>query len=131
MHSALPLDDAIGRTHYIGGAAWRLTYNRQIRRFVLKPVALDIPFGEAVERVASGELLWQLPERFDPLDRDGSVDAVQKHVALLEAFRRSPACVDAKDWQLVERIDARLADCRTWLSRRALAAGESPEGAGE
>ena len=131
MPSTLPLDDAIGRTHYIGGGTWRLAYNREIRRFALKPIALDIPFGEALERIASGELLWQPPQRFDPLDRDLSVDTVQKHVALLGAFRRSPGCIEANDWQLVVRIDARLADCRAWLTRRALAAGESPEGAGE
>ena len=131
MFSSLPLDDEIGRTILIDGATWRVVFDRDLRRFALKPVALDFAFAEVVERVASGAMLWQPAARFEPLDGDSPVDAVQKEVSLLDAFRRSPACVEAHDWQMVARVDARLADCRTWLARRARAAGESPDGAGE
>ena len=131
MFSSLPLDDEIGRTILIDGATWRVAYDRDTRGFALQPVSLGLAFAEVVERIASGAMLWRPAERFEPLDADSPVDAVQKEVSLLDAFRRSPACVEAHDWQLVVRIDARLADCRTWLARRALAAGESPEGAGE
>lgn len=132
MYPALPLDDAAGKDYYIDGALWRLAYRRELRRFALKRVALDVPVAQVVERIASGELLWRLAEPFDPLTWDLPVETVQGHAALLGAIRRSPAFVAARDWQLVKRVDERLAECRAWLSRRALAAGEPPDtGEGE
>jgi hypothetical protein len=121
----LPLDDQIGRTFYIDGAPWRLVYTPAVRAFALRRVAPEIAFERAVELIASGELLWNPPGQFEALRPDSAVDAVRRHVALLDAFRRSPLCADSNDWALLARIDARLADGRSWLARRALTSGDA------
>lgn len=127
MFSALPLDDLIGRTFYIDGASWRYVYNKALARFALRRTADTIDFNQAIELIASGEMLWTPPEQFDPLRPDVSVDAVQKHIALLDAFRRSPSCADARDWTLPSRVDARLSESRAWLTRRAPMSGEKSD----
>lgn len=127
MAFGIPLDDEIGRTFYIDGAPWRLVYNRGIRYFALQRVAPAIDLDRALELIASGELLWNPPEQFDALRSDASVEDVRQHVALLDAFRRSPVCADSTDWALLARIDMRLADARSWLARRALTSGDAGE----
>ena len=128
MLSPIPLDDLIGQTFYIDGAVWQYLYNKSIRRFALRRVDAEIPFERALEQIASGELLWNPPERFERLTGDMRLDVVQQRVALLEAFRRSPACVDSADWAMRARIDAHLTESRNWLTRRALAAGDDATG---
>jgi hypothetical protein len=131
MFSELPLDDRIGKTFFIAGAAWRFAYNKAIGRFALRRIDTELPFERAVELIASGEMLWEPPERSERFGPDVTVDVVQQRVALLGAFRRSPCCVDSKDWMLVSRIDAQLAESRAWLSRRALTSGEPPDQPGD
>jgi|1186.fasta_scaffold1186122_2 hypothetical protein len=126
MLPALPLDDLIGQTFFIEGAPWRYLYDGQARRFALKRLAPSIEFERALELIASGELLWAPPEEFESLRPDVSVEAVQRHIALLDAFRRSPLFADSKDWALPARIDARISESRAWLTRRALRPGEGP-----
>jgi hypothetical protein len=124
MLPKLPLDDEIGRTFYINCAAWRLVYNPEIRGVALRRIATELPFARALELIASGELLWNPFEHFVPLGSGMSLEAVQRHIALLGAFRRSPTCIESTDWRVLARIDERLAETRTWLARRALASGE-------
>jgi hypothetical protein len=124
MLPATPLDDLIGTTYFIEGAPWRYLYNNELRRFALRRIAPSIEFELALELIVSGELLWTPPEQFEPLRGDVTIEVVQKHLALLDAFRRSPAYVDSKDWALPARIDARISESRTWLTRRALTSGE-------
>ncbi|HET7186555.1 MAG TPA: hypothetical protein VFI52_00310 [Gemmatimonadaceae bacterium] len=126
MLPALPLDDLIGRTFFIEGAPWRYLYDRERRRFALKRLAPSIEFERALELIASGELLWTPPERFEALRPEVEIGTVQRHIALLDAFRRSPAFADSKDWALPARIDARISESRAWLTRRALRSGEGP-----
>jgi hypothetical protein len=126
MFPKLPLDDEIGRTFYINGAPWRLSYNPAIRGVALRRLSTEIPFARVLELIASGELLWNPFEHFVPLGPGMSLEAVQRHIALLGAFRRSPTCIDATDWRVLARIDERLAETRTWLARRALTSGEVP-----
>lgn len=126
MLPALPLDDLIGRTFFIEGAPWRYLYDRERRQFALKRLAPSIEFERALELIASGELLWAPPERFEPLRPEVEIGAVQRHIALLDAFRRSPAFADSRDWTLPARIDARISESRAWLTRRALRSGEGP-----
>jgi hypothetical protein len=126
MLPALPLDDLIGRTFFIEGAPWRYLYDRERRQFALKRLAPAIEFERALELIASGELLWTPPERFEPLRAEVEIGTVQRHIALLDAFRRSPAFADSKDWALPARIDARISESRAWLTRRALRSGEGP-----
>ena len=128
MLSPLPLDDLIGQTFYIDGAVWQYLYNKSIRRFALRRVEGDIPFERALEQIAAGELLWNPPERFERIAPNAPLDVVQQRVALLEAFRRSPACVDSTDWAMRARIDATLTESRNWLTRRALTSGEDVPG---
>lgn len=124
MLPAIPLDDLIGQTFYIEGAPWRYLYNKELRRFALKRLAPSIELERALELIASGELLWVPPEQFEPLRGDVTIEAVQRHLVLLDAFRRSPSYVEAKDWALPARIDARISESRAWLTRRALTSGE-------
>jgi hypothetical protein len=126
MLPAIPLDDLIGQTFFIEGAPWRYLYNKELRRFSLKRLAPSIEFERALELIASGVLLWTPPEKFESLRADVTIDEVQKHLALLDAFRRSPSFVDSKDWALPARIDARISESRAWLTRRALRSGEGP-----
>jgi hypothetical protein len=126
MLSATPLDDLIGQTFYIEGAPWRYLYNKELGRFALKRLAPSIEFEHALALIASGELLWTPPEQFESLRADVTIEAVQKHLALLDAFRRSPSYVDSKEWALPARIDARISESRAWLTRRALRSGEGP-----
>jgi hypothetical protein len=128
MLSPLPLDDLIGQSFYIDGAVWRYLYNKSIRRFALRRTDTEIGFEQAVEQIATGELLWNPPERFARLASSAPMDLVQQRVALLEAFRRSPACVDSTDWAMRARVDAQLTESRNWLTRRALTSGDSTAG---
>jgi hypothetical protein len=126
MLPALPLDDLIGQHFFIEGAPWRYVYDAQLRRFALKRLAPSIEFERALELIAAGEMLWAPPEEFESLRPDISIEAVQQHVALLDAFRRSPLFAESKDWALPARIDARISESRAWLTRRALRPGEGP-----
>lgn len=125
MFPELPLDDVIGQTFYVDGALWRVAYNRTARRIALRRIAPEIPFARAVDLIASGELLWNPPDPFEPLEPETSVESVQRQIALLDAFRRSPACTASTDWSLRTRVEARLFECRSWLARRALPSGDS------
>ena len=125
MLSPLPLDDLIGQSFYIDGAVWRYLYNKSIRRFALRRTDTEITFEQAVEQIATGELLWNPPERFTRLSSTAPLEIVQQRVALLEAFRRSPGCVDSTDWAMRARIDAQLTESRNWLTRRALTSGDA------
>lgn len=126
MLPALPLDDLIGQHFFIEGAPWRYVYDRQQRRFALRRLAPSIEFERALELIASGDLLWSPPEEFESLRPDAPIEAVQQHIALLDAFRRSPLFADSRDWALPARIDARISESRAWLTRRALRSGEGP-----
>jgi hypothetical protein len=128
MLSPLPLDDLIGQSFYIDGAVWRYLYNNSIRRFALRRTDTEITFEQAVEQIAMGELLWNPPERFARLSSTAPLELVQQRVALLEAFRRSPACMDSTDWAMRGRVDAQLTESRNWLTRRALTSGDSAAG---
>lgn len=127
MTLQLPLDDIVGQTFYIDGAPWRVAYNKALRRFALKRLAPEIALERALELIASGELLWNPPEQFEPLEPDAPVETVQRHVSLLDAFRRSPTCAASTDWVLRARIDARLVESRAWLAGRALGSGDAAE----
>lgn len=128
MNTELPLDDLLGKTYYIDGAPWRVIYNREIQRVALRRVAPEIAFDVALERIASGALLWNPPERFEPLGSDDAFEAVQRHLALLDAFRQSPTFLHSNDWELQSRLSERQRECRAWLARRALTSGD---GSGE
>jgi hypothetical protein len=119
-----PLDDEIGRTYYINDAPWRLVYIRSIRGVALRRLPHEIPFEQALELIGAGALHWDPFQQADPFGRRATLESVQRYVALLGAFRRSPTCINATDWTLVARIDERLADSRTWLARRALTSGD-------
>jgi hypothetical protein len=128
MSSRIPLDDALGQTFYMDEAPWRLAYDHQLRRFVYRRIAPSIDFDRALELIESGAILWMPPERFEPLTPDASLASVQRHIALLDAFRRSPTCASSPDWSLRTRIDERLVESRAWLAGRTL--GSGPEVAG-
>ena len=125
MLPALPLDDLIGRTFYIEGAPWIFRYDRVRMRFGLERIAPSMELGQALALIAAGVLLWSPPERFEPLRPDIAIEEVQTHLALLDAYRRSPAFLDARDWTIPARVDARIAESRAWLTRRALSSGET------
>jgi hypothetical protein len=127
MLPALPLDDLIGRTFFIEGAPWRFTYVKAQQRFALQRLAPSIDFDVALDLIANGEMLWTPPEKFEALRHDLLIEEVQQHLALLDAYRRSPSYTDARDWALAARVDTRITESRTWLTRRALAAGEGGE----
>jgi hypothetical protein len=129
MFSDLPLDDQIGKTFYIDGATWRLVYTPTIGRFALKRIAATMSLHRAVELIAAGELLWNPLEYFESLSSDTTTESVQRHVALLEAFLQSPFGRDMTDWSLRARLEARLTVYRTWLTRRALKAGDATDAA--
>jgi hypothetical protein len=129
MFSELPLDDQIGKTFYIDGAPWRLVYTPAIGRFALKRVAPAIAIERAVELITTGDLLWNPLEYFESLTSDTTIESVQGHVALLEAFLRSPFGTDMTDWALRARLEARLTVYRTWLTRRALKSGDAADAA--
>jgi hypothetical protein len=122
----LPLDDLIGRTFYIEGAPWTFRYDRARGRFALERLAPTMELAHALALIAAGALLWSPPERFEPLRPDVAIEEVQTHLALLDAYRRSPSFLDAKDWTLPARVDARIAESRAWLTRRALRSGDGP-----
>ena len=117
------LDDRIGRPFYKDGAAWCLKYDQRIRGFALRRTEPFIPLERAIEMIKTGELLWTPPATMTPPAADATVDSVREQVELLDAFRRSPACMDSLDWGLRVRVDAQLAVARTWLSRRGLKPG--------
>jgi hypothetical protein len=124
MYSETPLDDLIGQTFYIDGSLWRYLYNTSIRRFALRRTVPNFPVDLAVELIASGEVLWTPPEQFDRPRSKDSIASVQQRVALLEAYRQSPACVEASDWMMRARIDSHIVVLRHWLTTRALQSGE-------
>lgn len=124
MHPEIPLDDRIGRTMYAGGSLWRYLYNAKKRRFTMQRTVAAIPLDLAVELIESGEVLWTPPARFARLGSTDSPESVRHRIALLEAFRRSPACVESSDWTMQTRIDTQLVLLRKWLKRHALPSGE-------
>jgi hypothetical protein len=124
MHSEIPLDDRIGRTMYAGGSLWRYLYNTKKRRFTMRRTVAAIPLDLAAELIESGEVLWSPPTRFARLGATDSPESVRHRIALLEAFRRSPACVESSDWTMHTRVDTQLVVLRKWLKRHALPAGE-------
>jgi hypothetical protein len=126
MLPALPLDDLIGRIFFIEGAPWRFTYVKARRRFALQRLAPSIDFDVALDLIASGEMLWTPPEKFEVLRPDLAIEEVQQHLALLDAYRRSPSYTDARERALPARVDARITESRAWLTRRALRSGEGP-----
>jgi hypothetical protein len=123
MFFQLPLDDQIGKTLYINGGLWRLVFEKSVGRFVMRRLDTTIAFEKALEQIASGELLWEPPQASEPLRAETPIEWVQQQVSLILAFRKSPAGNDLNDWALRARLDERLADCRMWLTRRALGAG--------
>ena len=124
MPSETPLDDLIGQTFYIDGSLWRYLYNSSVRRFALRRTVPSFPLELALELIASGEVLWTPPARFDRPGPQDSVESVQQRVALLIAYRQSPACVESPDPMVRARIDAQLIAIRQWTARRALRSGE-------
>jgi hypothetical protein len=123
MFFQLPLDDQIGKTLFINGGLWRLVLEKSIGRFVMRRLDETIRFEDALLQIATGELLWEPPHATEPLRPDTPIEWVQQQVSLILAFRQSPAGNDLTDWALRARLDERLADCRMWLTRRALSAG--------
>ena len=97
--------------------------------------AVTVPVGRVTEDAAellrvTEEALFRGIEAVKPGARVSDIgEAVQQHVALLDAFRRSPLFADSKDWALPARIDARISESRAWLTRRALRSGEGPQSA--
>jgi hypothetical protein len=126
MPSALPLDDLIGQTFYINGALWRYLYDRGSRRFALRRTEVAFPLDRAVELISAGTVLWTPPDRFERSE-GMTMESVQQRIALLEAFRRSPTCLESTDWSMRQRIDEQLAESRSWLTRRALMSGEGKD----
>ncbi len=124
MHSEIPLDDRIGRTTFLGGSLWRYLYDPSKRRFAMRRTVTGVPLDLALELIESGEVLWTPPARFARLGSADSLDSVRYRVALLEAFRRSPGCVESSDWMMRARIDAQLVVLRKWLNSHALPSGE-------
>jgi hypothetical protein len=131
MFFQLPLDDQIGKTLYINGGLWRLVFEKSVGRFVMRRLDETIRFEDALLQIAVGELLWEPPQATEPLRADTPIETVQQQVSLILAFRQSPAGNDLTDWALRARLDERLADCRMWLTRRALGAGGSSPDAKE
>jgi hypothetical protein len=129
MPSELPLDDQIGQTFYIDGALWRFLYNRSLGHFALRRTVADFPLERALTLIASGEILWTPPDRFERTD-GMTMESVQQGIALLEAYRRSPACLESSDWSMRSRIDEQLSESRSWLTRRALMSGDATGEAG-
>jgi hypothetical protein len=128
MHSETPLDDLIGQTFYIDGSLWRYLYNTSLRRFALRRTVPNFPVELAAELIASGEVQWTPPERFDRPRAKDSTESVQQRIALLEAYRQSPACVESSDWTARARIEAQIIVLRQWLTRRSLSAGDEVAG---
>jgi hypothetical protein len=124
MHSDIPLDDRIGRTMYFGGSLWRYLYNTRNRRFAMRRTVTGIPLHLALELIESGEVLWVPPARFARLGATDSLESVRQRMALLEAFRRSPGCVESSDWMMRMRIDTQLVVLRNWLNSHTLPSGE-------
>lgn len=127
MSPTLPLDDAIGRTFYRDGAPWRLMFNPDRRGLELRRVAPFIAFERALALIKSGDLIWIPPTEMQPPGAGATVDSVRERAELLDAFRRSPTCMDSTDWGLRVRVDEQLAEARSWLARRGLKPGSSPE----
>lgn len=123
MSQTTPLDDEIGRAFYYHGAPWRLMYDPTARAFALRQIGPPIAFDRAIALIKSGDLLWNPPTNMEPPATDATVDSGRERVELLEAFRRSPACMDSMDWEVRVRVDEQLAEARTWLARRGLKSG--------
>jgi hypothetical protein len=85
---------------------------------------MNIPLDLALELIESGEVLWNPPARFARLGVTDSLESVRDRIALLEAFRRSPGCVESSDWIMRARIDAQLVVLRKWLNGHALPSGD-------
>ncbi|HEU4640817.1 MAG TPA: hypothetical protein VFS44_00045 [Gemmatimonadaceae bacterium] len=131
MSSRIPLDDAIGQTFYMDDAPWRLAYDHTLRHFVYRRIAPSIDFDRALELIEKGAMCWEPPAHFEPLRPDTSLESVQRHIALLDAFRRSPTCMSSPNWLLRTRIDERLVESRAWLAGRTLGSGPEVAGGGE
>ena len=122
-----PLDDQIGRRRYIDGAIWRRTYDPLERDFVLRRDDAPISLARALALIEAGELIWTPPEAFAFPGRGEPTEDVQRAVALLEAYRRSPAWADIDDPLTLKALDARIREMRAWLARRALPSGPTGE----
>ena len=129
MSRTTPLDDEIGRTFFHDGAPWKLMYNPTARTFALHRIAPAIAYGRAIALIKSGDLLWNPPTRMEPPSADATVDSVREQAELLDAFRRSPACMDSMNWALRVQVDEQLAEVRTWLARRGLKSGNQTDAA--
>jgi hypothetical protein len=129
MSRTTPLDDEIGRAFFYDGAPWQLTYNPRARAFALRRMAPAIAYDRAIALIKSGKLLWNPPAQMEPPAPDATVDSVREQAELLDAFRRSPACMDSLNWELRVQVDKQLAEVRTWLARRGLKSGNHPDAA--
>ena len=125
MLSYMPLDDALNCLFYVDDGTWRLIWTKAIGRCVLRRESIHIPFFDAVTKIGKGELLWTPPDRFQPLDGDSSVDAVQREVILLDAFLRSPTGQRMTRWTERQRLELRAGDLRDWLASRTLTRDDS------
>jgi hypothetical protein len=125
MLSHLPLDDELNKLFYMNGGAWRLVWARALGHCVLQREIKHIEFSDAVEMIASGELLWVPPEHFEHLDGDTPFDEVQREHVLLCAFLCSPAGQRVSQWTLRQRIELRTRDDRDWLASRSLSRGDA------
>ena len=130
MSRTTPLDDEIGRAFFHDGAPCKLVYNPMARAFALRRMAPVIAYDRAIALIKSGDLLWNPPTRMEPPAVDATVDSVREQAELLDAFRRSPACMDSLNWGLRIQVDEQLAEVRTWLARRGLKSGNQTD-AGE
>ena len=123
MSRTTPLDDEIGRAFFHDGAVWKLIYNPTARAFALRRIAPAIAYDRAIALIRSGDLLWNPPAQMEPPAVDATVDSVRAQAELLDAFRRSPACMDSLNWELRIQVDEQLTEVRTWLARRGLKSG--------
>jgi hypothetical protein len=130
MLTHLPLDDELDHRFYVEEGLWRLVWANTLGRCVLRREVVHVALAEAVAMIARGDVLWVPPERFEPLDADTSVDAVQREHLLLRAFLDSPAGQRITRWTMRRRLELRTSDTQDWLARRLLTRGDA-DSAGE
>jgi hypothetical protein len=121
MLTHLPLDDELNRLFYAEGGIWRLVWANALGRCVLHRERGQIAFSAAVSMIASGELLWAPPERFERLAAGTRPDDVHREHLLVSAFLRSPAGKHIKRWTARRRLELRASELWHWLTMRALA----------
>lgn len=124
MRFPLPtLDDQLGRRQYIDGALWRRAYDPVTRELTLRRDDAPISLARALVLIEAGELIWMPPADFSLPGSGQPAEDVQRELALLEAYRRSPAYGDIQDAATLRAVDARIREMRGWLARRALPSG--------